>query len=378
MRRPPQPRRDATTDPDREPLDTVIVREGERPTPPNGHDGGGAPLLPADDAALEEEAPTLGRRLFQPRTLLSFLFALVLLYFVTRQIFNLDFREVWARIRGADAALLALAVVVYYTSFIFRALRWRTLLGNVGYSRAHGHPIPSLAGLAEIIYLSWFANCVTIARLGDAYRGYLLKKAAAVSFTVTLGTILAERLIDLVVLAALMSAAALAVFHGALPPEATRALAGGAILSAIGVGGLFSMRRLRPLVERLLPERIHAHYARLERGVLGSFRRMPTLIGYSVIGWLIEGATLYLTAAAVGAPVSPAGAIMVALVASLLSTVPFTPAGLGVTEAGMVLVLGRLGVDPNTAGAVAILNRSINYWSIVVFGAILYVFSRKK
>lgn len=382
MSRPPQPR-PATTERAREPLDAIAAPGGERPASPNGHDASGAAALPADaaapdNAATEEEAPTLGRRLFQPRTLLSFLFALVLLYFVTRQIFNLDFAQVWARIRGANAALLALAVAVYYTSFIFRALRWRTLLGNVGYSRAEGHPIPSLIGLAEIIYLSWFANCVTIARLGDAYRGYLLKKAAGVSFTVTIGTVLAERLIDLVVLAALMSAAALAVFHGALPPEATRALAGGALLSVIGVGGLLSMRRLRPVVERLLPERIHAHYARLERGVLGSFRRMPVLIGYSVVGWLIEGATLYLTAAAVGAPVSPAGAIMVALVASLLSTVPFTPAGLGVTEAGMVLVLGRLGVDPNTAGAVALLNRSINYWSIVVLGAILYIFSRKK
>ena len=60
-----------------------------------------------------------------------------------------------------------------------------------------------------------------------------------------------------------------------------------------------------------------------------------------------------------------------ALVASLLTIVPFTPAGLGFTETGMVLVLTRLGLDPTAAGAVALLNRVINYWSIVIFGAIL-------
>jgi hypothetical protein len=44
----------------------------------------------------------------------------------------------------------------------------------------------------------------------------------------------------------------------------------------------------------------------------------------------------------------------------------------------MVLVLTRLGLDTNTAGAVALLNRVINYWSIVAIGSVLYIFSRKK
>jgi uncharacterized membrane protein YbhN (UPF0104 family) len=42
----------------------------------------------------------------------------------------------------------------------------------------------------------------------------------------------------------------------------------------------------------------------------------------------------------------------------------------------MVLLLGWLGLDASTAGAVTLLFRLINYWSIVVFGFVLYVFSR--
>jgi uncharacterized protein (TIRG00374 family) len=93
---------------------------------------------------------------------------------------------------------------------------------------------------------------------------------------------------------------------------------------------------------------------------------------------MIEAITLWLTARSLDAPLSITGALVVALVASLLTTIPFTPAGLGFAESGMVLVLGRLGLDPNLAGAVALLNRVINYWSIIVIGTILYVFSRKK
>ncbi|MGN6360279.1 MAG: lysylphosphatidylglycerol synthase transmembrane domain-containing protein [Thermomicrobiales bacterium] len=333
---------------------------------------------PPGENGVVEKPPALGRRVFRPQTLLSFLIAFAALYFLYKQSSSLDLHTIWNRIRAAQGGILLLAFGVYYTTFIVRSLRWQTLLANVGYSRAAGVPVPSVVGLGEILYISWFANCVTPARLGDAYRGYLLKRSAKVSFTVTMGTILAERLIDITVLAAMMAASALAAFKGKLPPEAERALAGGIILAGVGLIGLVFLRRLRPLVAWVLPDRFLDHYIGFENGVVGSFKRVPLLVGYSLIGWLIEGLTLYLTAQSLGAHLTLVGAIVVALVASLLTTVPFTPAGLGVTEAGMVLVLTRLGLDVNTAGAVALLNRVINYWSIIVFGFILYLFSRKK
>jgi glycosyltransferase 2 family protein len=297
-----------------------------------------------------------------------------------RELLGLDWREVWASVRGANAWLFALAFTIFYCSFPLRALRWKTLLDNVGYGRSVGGRVPGTFGLTGIMYLAWFVNCLTLARLGDVYRGYLLKKTSGVSFAVTLGTVLAERLLDLAVLAAVMGAGTLVIFHGSLPAEATRALVAGLILSGVGVVGLLSMRRFREVirgaVERVLPKRAHVYYARLEHGIVDSFRRLPALAAYSVVGWLIEGTTLYLTAAAVGAPVPVASALVIALAASLLTTVPFTPGGLGFTEAGMVLLLGWLGLDASTAGAVTLLFRLINYWSIVVFGFVLYVFSR--
>ncbi len=344
-----------------------------------------ATATPTGDAAAIENSqaneapPEIGRRILDPRTLIGFVIAFAALYFFYKRGFDLDFREVWGRMRSANAAILLLAASIYYTTFAVRSFRWQVLLANVGYSREAGVPMPSVFGLGEILYLSWFANCVTVARLGDAYRGYMLKRTAGVSFTVTMGTILAERLIDLVVLAGLMAVSILLAFRGSLPREAEQALIGGGALAAIGLLGLASLPRLRPLVERVLPARLFQIYSGVESGIVGSLgRRRPLLLAFSVVGWGIEGLTLYLTASALGAPLSLVGALMVALVASLLTIVPFTPAGLGVTEAGMVLVLTRLGLDTNTAGAVALLNRVINYWSIVVFGAILYIFSRKK
>ena len=75
--------------------------------------------------------------------------------------------------------------------------------------------------------LAWYANGVTVPRLGDAYGGCLLKGAARVSFAVTLGTVLAERFLDLATLALLLAATVAVAARDALPPEGTRVLAGG-------------------------------------------------------------------------------------------------------------------------------------------------------
>src|SRR3990170_1654944 len=237
-------------------------------------------------------SPPLGRRIFSLRNVASILLTLGVLYLVYRQILGLDWSEVWASVRGASVGLFALAFVVFYCSFPLRALRWKTLLANVGYDRAGGSPMPSTLGLTRIMYIAWFANCVTVARLGDAYRGYLLKREAGVSFAVTLGTVLAERLLDLLVLAAMLGAGVLVIFHGSLPAEATQALAAGLVLSVIGIAALVAMRRFRWVFERILPERLHAFYARLEHGAVDSFRRLPLLVALSAVGWVLEGAAL--------------------------------------------------------------------------------------
>jgi uncharacterized protein (TIRG00374 family) len=329
----------------------------------------------APDENLAGRSP-FDQRVFSLRNIASVLLPLIILCLACRELLDLDWHEVWVGIERANVGLFALAFAVFYGSFAIRSLRWRILLGNVGYSRAASYSMPSTIGLGRIMYLAWFANCLTIAQLGDVYRGYLLKKASNVSFTVTLGTILAERLLDLMVLGAMLAAGLLVLFHGSLPTEVTQVLAGSLILSFLGVVGLLSVRRFRKVFERIVPKRLHAYYFSLEHGLVGSFRQLPLLIFYSAIGWVIEGVTLYLVTAAVGHPVPVADALVVALVVSLLTTIPVTPGGLGYTEAGLVLMLGWLGIDVYTAGAITLLFRIITYWSIVVFGFILFVLDR--
>ncbi|MEI7771632.1 MAG: flippase-like domain-containing protein, partial [Chloroflexales bacterium] len=221
------------------------------------------------------------------------------------------------------------------------------------------------------------------AKLGDAYRAYLLKHNGKVSFSSAFGTIFAERLLDMIGLFAMLLVSGWITF-GAQMPEGTQIVFGfGGLLVVVILAGLAGMRWLSPLIRRVVPARMHDFYARFEHAALSSFRPaiLPRLVLLTGAVWLLEGARLYFVIAALGQEglhLGLSAVIFVALASSLLTALPITPAGLGVVEGTITVVLTFFGVDKHLGIAVTLLDRLINFWSIVVGGFIVYLVSRRK
>ncbi|MGH2559821.1 MAG: lysylphosphatidylglycerol synthase transmembrane domain-containing protein [Thermomicrobiales bacterium] len=323
-------------------------------------------------AGEEGTPPSLRQRIFRPRTLLSFGLAIALMVFFFQRL-EIDLGAVWSNVRAANLAILALAFLVYYSGFIARAMRWRWMLSQAGIDEPHGYNVPRMHGLIEIFLLSWFANCVVPAKLGDAYRAYLLKQRVRSPFSTGLGTILAERLVDLVVLFSLMSIAGITAFRGHLPGEARRTLIGGLILLAIGGVGLAGLWFMRAHIHHRLPRRVQDQFSRLHDAIFSCLRRPWRTLGISIVIWSSDGVRLLLVAAALGQHLSLTTAVFVALMSSLLTTLPVTPAGLGVVEAAMIVVLKLVDVEASMAGSIALVDRVVTYWSILGVGFILYL-----
>ena len=111
-----------------------------------------------------------------------------LVFIVTR--FDVELSGTWNQVTDSNAWILALAVVVHYTTFLFRGVRWRLLLQN---TVAPDTAVPGVVYCSQLVLLGWFANSVSWLRLGDAYRAYLYRDEKNGSFSRTIGTILAER-----------------------------------------------------------------------------------------------------------------------------------------------------------------------------------------
>ncbi len=337
-----------------------------RPAPPE--------VVTEPTAAGNGSGPgSLGRRFFRPQTLVSFgIAAAILLFFLWR--LEIDPGEVWREMRRANPWIFGLAFAVWYGSFFLRAYRWRLMLARVDIDRAHGYPVPGERGMVEIFLLSWFANCVVPAKLGDAYRSYLLKQKTGASFSTTLGTILAERLTDLTVLFLAMCGVGVVVFHGRVPTEATQAFVLGLALLGLAAIGLGAMSVFRHGLQRRLPARVREQYGRLHDAVFRCLRRPWSFLALSAVIWLSEGLRFWLAARALDAGISPTTAFFVALMGSLLTTLPFTPAGLGLVEAGATGVLiGVFGMNPSSALSIILLDRVVAYWSLIVVGLAVYM-----
>jgi uncharacterized protein (TIRG00374 family) len=339
----------------------------------------------------EERAETpgqmaIGARFGDWRAIVSFAFALLILVFAASKV---DWRATGRTLATANPGFFALAVVAYYASFPLRTHRWRRLMHNSNHGdlRARIDRYP-LWDLTQILYLSWFANVIAPAKLGDVYRAYLARRWIGVSLSRTVGAILAERVLDLVVLFPLLVAAATLTFRAALfsaHADVIRyALLGALLLAVVAVAVPTAMWRAGEGALRVVPRRLHDVYLHFRHGAVASFGdEAPALLGQSVVVWLLEGLRLTFILAALHL-VGPgklgfSAALFLALGASVLTTLPLTPGGLGVVEGfitGTLVVLGIPGGAP-VAAAVAVLDRIISYLSIAVLGFLLYAFSNK-
>jgi uncharacterized membrane protein YbhN (UPF0104 family) len=363
-----------------EELDSIMINDTTNDLA--GDEAGTGDETP-EQAEVERKGFSLGKSLRNPRTLISFGLAIAIIVFALRGL-NIDIADVWQYMRGANLWLLLSGFLIFYCTFPLRALRWRMLLVNADVPVHEGRSTwATFPALMEYIYLSWFANCVVPAKLGDAYRGYLLKHNGKVSFSATFGTIFAERLLDMIGLFGLLVLSAWVTF-GPRMPQGTQVVFGfGALLVVAIVAGLAGMRWLGPFIRRILPLRLHRVYGSFEQAALRSFRPriLPRLILMTSAVWLLEGMRLYFVIQALsheGLALPISAIIFVALSSSLLTAVPLTPAGLGIVEVVITGVLTFFRVGTSLGGAVTLLDRVINFWSIVVFGFVLYLFSRRK
>jgi len=349
----------------------------------------GEPLEREAEALIHPETPgemppaeqmSLLRRFRQPRTLLSIAVPLAIIVVAVALNWT-DMQSVPGEIAGANLLLFLLAFLIYYAGFPLRGWRWTKLLKGAGYK-------VSTRDGTEILFLSWLVNCVVPAKLGDLYRAYLLKLNSPVSATRTLGTVFMERILDLIAIAALGVAAGYWRFRdnlSSLSMTVQVIFAMGVVVVVVLIVAMVAMRSFgRRIIGMLpLPHRVVEFYDRFEEGVFGSvgLHGLPFLGLLTVVIWATEALRLYLVVRALGfsdVDLGFSGAMFVALIGSLLTAVPFTPAGLGLVEGGMLAVLTRVFSASYThAAAIILLDRTISVFTVVLLGSVAYVLSSK-
>ncbi len=154
------------------------------------------------------EPVSLKKRFFSIPTILTFVIAAALFFFLVSR-FDLDWGATWENIRGMNPWFYVVGLSMYYLSFVFRGIRWRILAHNAGIDQGPDARLPSVSQSSQLILIGWFVNSITWLRLGDAYRAYALSQESRGSFSASLGTVLAERVLDMITIFVLLLVSAI-------------------------------------------------------------------------------------------------------------------------------------------------------------------------
>ncbi len=208
-----------------------------------------------------------------------------------------DLSRIGHYIRTANYFWLGLTMALSVLGYFSRAYRWQMQLTASRHKTAFWD-------VYHAMMVGYLANLV-LPRMGEVIRCSVLRRSSRVPVEVSLGTVVTERVIDVLVLASLLAATLLLDFHTFWAFVTDKILAGRydalarnrtPLLWAAGLGGLLLALAAGALVrnlERLRQHRLFARAAVFAKGLLAgvfSIRRMErkgVFLAHTAFTWAV-------------------------------------------------------------------------------------------
>ena len=293
-----------------------------------------------------------GLVLRNPRVWLGFVVSVGSLGLLFRQI---DPSELGGALASVRYEWLLAGIAIEFVSLWVRGVRWRLILeASVRISSADAF---------AVLIIGYAANNLLPLRAGELVRAQLLYAQHGTSRLATLGTILVERIFDVLVLA-IFVAAPIAALGGDPVLRGTAFLL---LLAALGATLLLALLALWPgfttllvTMLRLLPAGVRPRARELLGAFLGGVRalRRPgewlAVSASSVATWLLEAGAFWLVGLGCGLRIDPVVYLVLCGAATLVLAVPSTAGGIGLFELSTSAVAGMFGVSAASATAYAL------------------------
>ena len=248
---------------------------------------------------------------------------------------------------------LAGAIGLYAVATLVRGERWYTLL------RAEG-ATPSRADAQGLNAVGYAANNILPARAGDAVRVFLMAPRAHTSKKSVLGTLLAERLLDIAVILTLFVVVGYGLLGEAGAGEVGWIVLATVILGAAAVLAVVLLRR---------NERLHAIAAPILSSTLQlRGRHGLRLLGITFVIWALEAGVWMSTGAAAGFGMDPIEGCYIVALASVFALIPSGPGYAGTQDAAAVTGILALGGTHSQAVTYLILVRFVIAVPITIAG----------
>jgi uncharacterized protein (TIRG00374 family) len=281
-----------------------------------------------------------------------------------------DFGALHAALGRSNYWTLIPALVVLGAAIFLRAIRWRLLI-----SAEHR---PSMSIVTSALLVGYLFNSILPARAGEAIRIVIVRQRAGTPKFELLGTVVAERAMDVLTLLLFLFAIAPVIPSTEWLP---RVVALGAALFVVTAGvcivfAVYGERPARVLLRPLgvLPmmsrDRIDLAAANLVRG-LSAFRR-PAIafpaFALTAASWLLIAFASWICMRGFELRLGFSAAVLVVAAINLAMVLPSGPAGIGVFEAATLTALRPFDIDRAQGLSYALVLHGLNVLPFIVLG----------
>lgn len=313
--------------------------------------------------------------------LLGFLLAAVFLYLAFR---GVNFGDLWDSLQRVNYLWVALLIPIIIVSHWLRAVRWAYLLSPVKNELSHHK-------LFSAVMIGFMVNNV-LPRVGEVVRAFAIGRSEGISKSSAFGTVVVERIIDMLTFLSILSAV-LFLYPHSLDPfvddvDAVRPffLVGSLAFLAVFVALFFkgeSLFRVLNVLRPLVPKRYEERYQRLVDSFLTGFSvtrrpdKFAMIVGLSYLMYFFYALGLYVPFFAfdslVGHNLDFGASIILLTISSIAFAVP-APGALGTYHSFLTVALVRLyGVDRTTALSFSIITHEAGYILTTIVGLFYFL-----
>jgi uncharacterized membrane protein YbhN (UPF0104 family) len=264
---------------------------------------------------------------------------------------RIDALQVWLRLTTCDIRWLLGALLIVAFLPVVATLRWRAIVLGMGYAIR-------FSLIFRVTLAAFPLNAFLPSKMGDVLRAAILRKKGR--FVPLAGSVLFERLVDVIVLTAMCAFGAVG-----LGKRLILMLALGCAVAAFGVVMCLAYHHRLPL-----PLRGHEIAEDISKAAFTATRQPKTLalvLLWSVLNWLGTMVEAYCLFRAVGISISFTTVLAVLPLAIFVGLLPFTVSGIG-TRDGALLALLTGFAAPESVLAVGVLYTMMSYWFLAVLG----------
>jgi len=313
---------------------------------------------------------------FPTRTLAVWVGLLVSAGFAYLALRDVHLAVVWHGLRRSNYWWLAPALAALALANVVRAVRWRYLFA--------AESRPPLRNVFSAMLLGIFFNNVLPARAGEAARIVALKQSSGTSRAEAAGTVVLERVYDLLVVLGLLFVLLPWLPHVSWLRAAAILAIGlsGGVVAAFVVLAVYGERLLRTILRPLgrLPliplERAEVAAVNLTRGftALRRLRLAALALATTTLSWLLFGISAWCVMRGFALGLSPVAGMLVIVAVALGMILPSSPAAVGVFEAAVLVALGAYDIPKSQALSYALVLHAVNFLPYIAAGvAVTYV-----